>query len=207
MRKRVPLSRTALFACLLCSWLAVSGMSAPPLSAAAGSSPSHPPAAQATHASAVAKVPAFISRAIPNAQPAGHARLKFLWWDVYDATLYAPNGRWQPQQPFALTLHYLRDFSGADIADRSAQEIRGLGFRDEVRLAAWHTEMQNMFPDVRPDTRLTGIYLPEKPTVFYAQDTRLGHVPDPEFGRWFFAIWLSEDTSEPAFRRQLLGLN
>lgn len=40
----------------------------------------------------------------------GESRLSFLFWDVYDARLYVTDDFYQPDKPFALTLHYLRIF-------------------------------------------------------------------------------------------------
>ena len=45
---------------------------------------------------------------VPEAQLVGEARMTYLFWKVYDARLYAPEGKWQPTQPFALELKYLR---------------------------------------------------------------------------------------------------
>ena len=43
---------------------------------------------------------------VPNAQKVGEGRLTYLFWDVYDATLYAPAGAWDNDKPFALQLSY-----------------------------------------------------------------------------------------------------
>jgi hypothetical protein len=53
---------------------------------------------------------------------------------------------------------------------------------------------------------LTGIYLPGGATHFYLGETLLGSVNDPDFGRRFFNIWLSETTTEPKLRAALLNL-
>ncbi len=148
---------------------------------------------------------ATIKGYMPDVEKVGSARLTVFLWDVYDATLYAENGSWNADRPYALTLHYLRTIEGVDIADRSAEEMRKLGFSDEVKLAAWHAQMRDIFPNVVPGTELTGMYVPDEATYFYQGDTLIGTVRDPEFGNWFFGIWLSEKTPEPELRRQLLG--
>ncbi len=54
---------------------------------------------------------------VPGAALVGSARMRVMFWDVYDANLFAPAGEWQPGQPFALSLDYLRtlrDFSRRD---------------------------------------------------------------------------------------------
>jgi len=153
---------------------------------------------------ALANMP-FVEKHIPKAQKVGEARLTVMFWDVYDATLFAPNGQWAKQKPFALTLSYLRDFEGEDIADRSIKEIRKQGFDDEVKLATWHTQMRQAFPDVQNGDQLTGIYTQDGHTLFYMGDKRVGTIKDPEFGKKFFAIWLGPETSIPNFRYSLLG--
>ena len=58
----------------------------------------------------------------------GESRLSVFFWDIYDARLYVQGKTYDPDKPFALSLTYLRDFSGSDIAERSIEEIRQQGF-------------------------------------------------------------------------------
>ncbi len=135
----------------------------------------------------------------------GKTRLKVLFWDVYDASLIAPNGQFSKDKPFALELKYLRDFKGKEIASRSVDEMRKLGVKDEVKLAAWYQEMQDLFPDVNEGESITGVVDDNQVSHFYYNDQLLGKIHDKEFSKWFFDIWLSEDTSEPEMRKDLLG--
>jgi len=141
-------------------------------------------------------------------QPAvvGQARLTVLFFKIYDATLYAPKGQYRADQPFVLTLRYLREFEGEKIAQRTVDEMRKQGFSNEAKLVLWLRAMNTLFPDVRPGVELSAVRLASGATDFYRGDQRIGQVADPEFGRQFFAIWLGEKTSEPAMRRQLLKL-
>jgi hypothetical protein len=136
----------------------------------------------------------------------GKARLKVFFFNIYDAVLIAPKGNFEEQQPFALELKYLRDFDGREIASRSVDEMRDLGMKDEVKLAKWYQEMQDIFPNVREGQVITGVVDKYRVSHFYLNDVPLGKVYDKEFSQWFFNIWLSEATSEPKMRRQLLGL-
>ncbi len=150
--------------------------------------------------------PDAIQRHVPEAELVGKGTLTVLFWDAYHAKLYAPGGQWNPAEPYALMLHYLTDIEGKDIAERSVEEMRKQGFTDEVKLAAWFNHMQSIFPDVENGTELTGIYMPGEATIFYRGQEEIGRVPDPEFGKHFFDIWLSTNTSEPSLRTALLGL-
>jgi hypothetical protein len=146
-----------------------------------------------------------IGQYVPQAEKVGHGRLSVMFWDVYDASLYAPNGKWDKSAPFALQLFYLRDIPGKKIADRSIEEIRNQGFQDEVRLADWHAQMIRIFPDVDKNTSLTGIYTDTGGTIFLSGSKEIGRINDPVFGKYFFDIWLSEKTSAPDLRQKLLG--
>lgn len=154
-----------------------------------------------TPAYAMEKITTFV----PNAQKVGEGRLTYLFWDVYDAALFAPDGQWNSDQPFALKLSYLRDITGEKIADRSIEEMRNQGFDDEVKLATWHTQMRDIFPDVGKGTSLTGVYTSDGAAVFYYNNEESGRINDAEFSALFFNIWLSPDTSAPDLRRKLLG--
>lgn len=147
----------------------------------------------------------LLSEFVPNAKPVGEGRLSVFIWDVYDATLYAPNGDWNTERPFALELSYLMNLEGKKIADRSIEEIRNQGFDDEIKLADWHSQMRSIFPDVGEGVKLIGVYTKEGESVFFKNNETIGRVTDPEFGKAFFDIWLSEKTSEPGLRKKLLG--
>ncbi|MFC4700365.1 chalcone isomerase family protein [Glaciecola siphonariae] len=146
-----------------------------------------------------------VSNYIENPKPVGEARLEIMFWDIYDAKLIAPNGDFHPEKPFALALTYLREFEGKNIASRSIDEMRDQGMKDEVKLAKWFEKMQQVFPNVDEGQTLTGIVDDKQHSHFYFNDNKMGTIEDPEFTKWFFNIWLSEDTSQPKLRQKLLG--
>ena len=151
-------------------------------------------------------VPELVSSAVPGAAKVGEARYSYLFWDVYDARLFAPQGKWQPQESFALALTYLRDFAGEDIAERSIKEMREQGLSDKSRIERWQSAMQQIFPDVKEQDTITGIKTSAGVTRFFHNDELVGEVEDPAFGEWFFNIWLGPQTTEPEFRAKLLEL-
>lgn len=151
--------------------------------------------------------PNFVLKQVANAQVVGTEMFTYFLWDVYEATLYAPQGKWQPDQAFALALHYQRSLEGKKIAKRSVDEIRKQGMKDEKTLNAWLVKMEALFPDVKAGDVLTGIATPNKSSAFYFNDELVGIIEDSEFTAQFFAIWLSEKTSEPEFRSALLNQN
>lgn len=146
-----------------------------------------------------------ILAAIPQASIVGQGVLSIAFWDIYEATLYATNGQWRDTQPAILSIEYFVTIDGADIADRSVKEIRKQGFTDEVQLAAWNSQMKNIFPNVVPGSILSATYFPYKETRFYSNGEPIGAIKGDMFGRLFFNIWLGENTSEPQLRQSLLG--
>ncbi|CAM4129244.1 chalcone isomerase family protein [Pseudoalteromonas byunsanensis] len=145
---------------------------------------------------------------IPGARAVGDSpTLTYLFWDIYQATLYAPNGQFDSSRPFILKLHYLRDLEGKEIAKRSIEEIKKQGFKNEAKLSNWLNEMREIFPDVTNGTELYGQRTEQGSSLFFNGNTLIGQIDDPLFTKYFFAIWLSENTSEPAMRKALLNIN
>lgn len=154
-----------------------------------------------------AKALDFMHDHIPEVKVVGEGQLSFAFWDIYIAKLFAPQGKWDGNKPYALSIHYLRDIDKDDIAARTIEEMRLQGFTDEMMLAAWFTQLKTILPDVSNGTMLTAVFLPEEGTKFFEQDRLLGLVRGQEFARRFSDIWLGEKTSEPELRRKLLGLS
>ncbi len=160
--------------------------------------------ASAAHALSPA-LPAMVAETMPGLEAVGSHHFRYLLFHVYDATLWAPQGRFTPAGPFALDIRYALDIRGRDLSKRSIDEMRKHGHGDSAKLARWAAEMDRVFPDIKPGDRLVGVHVPGREARFYNARGLLGTVPDGEFARAFFDIWLAERTSEPAMRRGLMG--
>ncbi len=68
----------------------------------------------------------------------------------------------------------------------------------------WLTVLQEVLPDVVAGDRITAVHLPGG-VAFWHQGRSIGSISDAAFGDKFFAIWLSESTSEPRLRKALLA--
>ncbi|MDK1288121.1 chalcone isomerase family protein [Pseudoalteromonas umbrosa] len=133
------------------------------------------------------------------------ARMTYLFWDVYDISLYSSSGSYDSLAPFVLQLTYLRDLDGEEIAKRSLEEMQKQGFNDEALGAKWLLQMKQIFPDVTENYSLYGVRDENGTTRFYDSEKLLGEITDQNFTKWFFDIWLSEKTTEPKMRLKLLG--
>ncbi len=158
-----------------------------------------------TKISAQELIPDDVSNNIPNAQLVGKGMFSYFFWDIYIGELYAPSGTFQNQPPFALRLTYQRNLEGSKIAQRSIDEMQKQGNLSKDDASKWLLLMENIFPDVKEGDVITGIAGKEGTSVFYVNGEQVDVVDDADFTERFFAIWLSDKTSEPTFRRKLLG--
>ncbi len=150
-------------------------------------------------------IPAFVEKDLSAARVVGQSRLTMFFFKIYDATLYAPLGQFDKNKPFALSLAYLRDFDGADIAERSVDEMQDLGYTNNEQLTRWLVQMEQAFPNIAKGDVLTGMVDEQQHTQFYFNGEATYKISDPLFTQAFFAIWLDDNTSQPKMRKQLLG--
>jgi co-chaperonin GroES (HSP10) len=152
--------------------------------------------------------PTEVAAELPGARLQGSATLRFLGLRVYDSRLWVNNTGVSPDwvsAPFALELQYARTLQGELIAERSLAEMRRQGEIAAATAQRWRDHMKQVFPDVKDGDRITGINKPGQGARFFFNGKLRGEMPDTEFARWFFGIWLSPKTSEPAMRSALLG--
>lgn len=153
---------------------------------------------------AFAATPSEIAPYIKSSEPYGAARLTKLVFKVYDATLWTDAAAFSMNKPFALSLQYLMNFDGADLARRSVEEMDGQQPLTGEKAVRWQAELEKLFPDVKKGDRITAIYLPAKGTRLYYNGKFRGSISDPDFSSRFMGIWMSPKTSEPEVRRKLL---
>ncbi len=148
------------------------------------------------------------SAPLAGARLVGQGTMRFLGFEVYRARLWAQPGFDADQysaHPLALELTYQRNFTAEAIAKRSIEEMRRVGSFTPQQATRWQQALQAALPDVKPGDRLLGLYQPGAGALFKMGGRVVGEVPDAEFSRLFFGIWLSPQTSEPGLRQQLIA--
>ena len=150
-----------------------------------------------------------VENTLNSPQLIGEGRLKILFWNVYDAALYSNTGTYDNDEPFALELTYLRAVKGKKIVDTTMDEISRLATTDisAERLQKWRQQLNSTIPDMKAGMTITGVRTSEGSTEIYVENEKIDTIDDPVFTDDFFAIWLSEKTSEPGLRTKLLGLD
>lgn len=145
---------------------------------------------------------------VPDPRLAGEGRLRYFGFLIYDARLWVgPEFTAQAfdRHPFILELTYHRAFSGESIAKRSVEEIKRQITLTPEQEKDWEQELIKWLPNVESGERLTGLYLPGEGMRLWHGEQLLGTLPNPDLARYFFGIWLSEQTSEPDLRSDLLA--
>lgn len=155
-------------------------------------------------------LPAELRKELPKALLVGQGTLRFFGLLVYDARLWAPQ-RLDPEryaeQPFALELTYARRLEGEAIAERSIAEMRRIGPFDDAQARQWLIMMKQAFPDVSANERLLGLNDGKGGVRFFHNGRLTAQLDDERYARLFFGIWLAPQTSAPALRAALLGLD
>ena len=135
----------------------------------------------------------------------GEARLKVLFWQVYDSALYTPSGQWDESPPYQLSLSYLRDIPVHQLVEETEKAWRQQGVSHDQE-ALWLQTLGTLWPDVSAgDTLVLGVGIAGD-NGFWFNGEFIGGIDHPDFGRLFAGIWLSEDSPRPALRAQLIGL-
>lgn len=146
---------------------------------------------------------------IVNPKEVGSGDYKFLFMKIFTATTYAPEGKFDFNQPYALQLKYERDLKGAAIVKKTIEEINHQSNKvSETELNQWQQELNKIIPNVSKGSVLTGIYTSKQQTLFFDSSWKLlGVIEGRDFAEHFFGIWLGPDSSDKKLRNKLLGVS
>ncbi|XPF96295.1 chalcone isomerase family protein [Colwellia sp. RE-S-Sl-9] len=153
----------------------------------------------------------------------GEGQMKVLFWKVYKAEFYTSGSVYQEQTyPKALKLTYQRDIEQKEFIDATKDQWNKLNAHFNERIisetleAQWVTQLKDIFPNITEKDVILFILTEQKQAHFYLKtfDNNknqynetyqvLGTIKDTNFGDYFLSIWLSEHTTEPKLRKQLI---
>ena len=151
-------------------------------------------------------LPPQATTGMPTLKAIGGGLLRMFGFQIYNAYLWTPEGSsFDRAKPYVLDIHYLRNFSAKQLAERSIDEMREQGTGSDAVYPKWMTEMQRVFADVKEGDRLIGVATPTRTAKFFYNGIFRGEVADSAFTDAFFGIWLNAKTSQPDMRDRLLG--
>jgi hypothetical protein len=137
----------------------------------------------------------------------GEAKLKVLFWDVYNSSLYNQTGKYQVNQfPQALKIDYLRDINADDLIEKTQEEWEKLGIVPAT-FTPWIPLLADIFPNIKKGDTLLLKVNEEQQSEFFFNGKTIGKITDQTFGHNFLRIWLDENSTYPKVRNKLIGLN
>ena len=137
----------------------------------------------------------------------GEAKLKVLFWDVYNSSLYNQSGVYQAENfPQALKISYLRDIDAEDLIERTQDEWDKLGIK-KVTFNQWIPLLTNIFTDIKKGDTLLLRVSENQQSEFFFNGKTIGKITDQTFGKNFLRIWLDKNCSYPKVRYKLIGSN
>lgn len=135
----------------------------------------------------------------------GGATLRVLFWTIYDSKLYTPSGRYQGIEPqLALEVDYHRNVSAARLLEQTRAEWQKQGIYQPEH-ERWLDSLAAIWPDLRRGDVMVVRVDEQLASTFYLNGRLIGRLTDPVFTNNFLAIWLSENSSYPQLRKQLIG--
>ena len=137
-------------------------------------------------------------------QKCGAAKLRVLFWDVYESTLFTPSGNYEPDaRPFRLDIRYLRDISAKDLINQTKKEWRAQGLVNPQQ-DEWLITLADIWPNVATGDTLVLLVDEENHSEFSMNGVEIGRIESAQFSAAFAGIWLSPKTTRPALRAALI---
>lgn len=135
----------------------------------------------------------------------GRGEMDWLWFSLYKARLLSVTGQYQPDQyPIMLDIEYYRDIAAEDLLEATRDQWQALKFADKD-IQRWLGLLTSAWPDVKQGDRLGFKVISQQQSQFFYNSKPLDMINDANFANSFLAIWLSEKTTRPELRAQLLG--
>jgi hypothetical protein len=133
----------------------------------------------------------------------GQARLTVLWFDIYDAKLYTPDGQYKQNSNLKLSLTYLRDFDAKDLIEETFNQMKPKPNQEQQK--TWQASLELIWPDVTKSDNLSFVVNDESVGHFYFNNRHVGTIKDADFNKRFANIWLSDDSEYPKLAAKLTG--
>ena len=138
-------------------------------------------------------------------------KIHFKKWifSVYDAELFSQSNSFSWDKPFLLKLVYSRSLSGKSIAERTVNEIvKQHPQISKTNQKKYYDIFANIIPDVSNGYILYGFIDENGDGQIYTKNNKLlGTITDKKLTKYFFEIWLSDNSSYPLLSKQLRGIS
>ncbi len=133
--------------------------------------------------------------------------------DVYVAALYLEHtgsdgyAICESDQTKRLTLHFVRDVSGGDIAGAWAEGFIKNGGDDISIYESRIVSLNSWMSEMKDGEEMMFTYIPGTGLEVSLKGTSMGTIEGSDFSAVFLSIWLGDDPPNGGLRRGLLGLD
>ncbi|PKF63346.1 hypothetical protein CW745_00375 [Psychromonas sp. psych-6C06] len=135
----------------------------------------------------------------------GQGEMSWLFIDLYQASLYSPSGKYNEKQyPQALHIVYQKNIDKQHLISATEKEWQKLGLNPQ-QAPYWLDALGQLWPDIKKGDELLFMVEEDGSGYFYHNQKLLGAINSEQFSHAFLSIWLSQNTSEPQLRQQLIG--
>ena len=146
-----------------------------------------------------------VAAPLQGLQSSGKSELSWFLISVYEAQLFTSSGKFQyGQYPQALEIEYYRNITKENLikATKEQWEEQSIKHPD---LDSWLLELEQVFPDVKPEDKLVFSIDEIGNNQFFLNDKPIGKIASKDFSQLFLDIWVSEKTTYPELRLELIG--
>jgi uridine kinase len=142
---------------------------------------------------------------VPDAALVGKARFQVLFFKIYDAALYAPNGVYDRRTPYALRLTYLINGKKDRIIKQTVKEMKRQRAASDSTIEGWVPLMEQAFIDMPKGTSADFIHTGDGRLVLTVRNEIHAELTDRRFIRALMDIWLGPKVRDADFQLALLG--
>ncbi|QLE79550.1 hypothetical protein FLM55_07280 [Francisella sp. Scap27] len=143
-----------------------------------------------------------------NNQQVGQVEFRKWFFHIYDAGLYTQNGKFDWNQPFTLKIHYLLSFKSRVITNRTISEI-AKQHPEAVRQnrKKYKQIIAAVIPDIKKNSNLYGYMDKDGYGYIFTDQNLVGKINDKQLSKYFFEIWLSDNSANHQLSTKLRGLS
>ncbi len=140
-----------------------------------------------------------------NFKVIGQTTFTVLFWDIYSSQLLTSSGNYPAKidDELLFDINYLADISSEDLIKRTIEQWQHLGVPEAI-YQSYLPQLKQMWPNIKDGDSLS-LLVEQGSSHFYFNERYLGVIDETEFSEIFLSIWLSENTSQPELRDELLG--
>lgn len=146
-----------------------------------------------------------LSQIMPTAKRVGAARFKVVFFKIYDAELFAPNGSFRRSGPYALRLTYLINAKKDRIISSTVKEMKRQKAAGKGVIESWIPLMERHFISMDEGSQADFIHTGDGRLLIAANGRVISEITDGAFITALMDVWLGPKVRDKAFQNSLMG--